>query len=212
MLGFEADALHGQIRLAPHFPADWTGFQAHNLHMQSATYDVSFSRDDSSILLEYQSRNTPEFTLEFAPAISPRAKVMGVEVNGRKAPYSIQNNATDQHVVVRSGWASGTIRIRLRDDFALAVPSDLPPLGAESRNLKLVSESWNAARDSVVYDVAGISGREYELPARGPAQIARVEGGEIVQTASGRVLRIRMPAGEPGYRHAGVTIHFSAAR
>lgn len=214
LLGFEADTAHRTIRLAPHLPADWTGFRAQNLRMGSATYDVNFQRDDSSINFQIQGRNANESTLEFAPAVSARAKVLDVEVNGKKAPYRLDANSEDQHVIVpvHVGDSDIAVHIGLRDDFGLTVPSDLPPLGAASRNLKVVSDTWSAAKDSVTYEVAGVPGQEYVLGVRGSARIARVDGAELFQAAAGPTLRLRIPAGNPGYQHARVTIHFETTR
>ena len=87
------------------------------------------------------------------------------------------------------------MHIRLRNDFGIANPSELPPLGEKSRNLKITSERWNAAHDQLELGIAGIPGESYELNLFGDAPIASVRGAELVSSATGmRKLKIVFPA------------------
>jgi len=69
--------------------------------------------------------------MELRPAVSPRAQVLGVTLNGRPAQFHLEPHANDQHVVVDASLVSGsnTIKIRLRNDFALTYVARLPLLG-----------------------------------------------------------------------------------
>ena len=214
-LGLQADALHQRLGLSPHVPGDWTWWKAQHVRVGSGMFDLAYSSTADAISLSITSPGgTKGTTLDFAPAISRNARVLGAEVNGAKAQCAIERSATDQHVRIRVPLdkPSTTVRILVRDNFTLVVPSDLPMLGATSHNLKVVSESWTAENDAVVYELAGISGEQYVLGLRGSARIKNVEGADLVQTTSGPALQVRVPSGEPEYRKVRITIHFGAAR
>jgi hypothetical protein len=212
-LGLKVDALNHRLSLAPHLPGDWTNWRAINVHMASATFDLAYSYAADTITLTVDTRGAERADLEFSPAISLSAKVLGVKVNGRTVKYNIRENSTDRHVEVDVplNASSTTVSIRVRDNYALVVPSDLPALGAPSRNVKVIAEQWDPENRSFTYEVAGISGEQYDLPVRGSAPILRVEGAEIVETSTGRVLRVKVPGGETGYRHVRCTIHFAVS-
>jgi hypothetical protein len=212
MLGLETDAIHHRIKLVPHVPADWTWWKAAPIRLGTAAYDLAYSSDADTISLSITPHQAQAGTLDFSPSISPIAKVTAVEVNGSKAQYSVEKYSTDQHVLVHVPLErAATVRIRIRNNFALAVPGDLPALGATSQNLKVVNESWDVAEATVVYELAGVSGREYILPVHGAARIARVEGAKLIQTSDGPALRVQLPPGQAGYQHIRVAIQLSRA-
>jgi hypothetical protein len=206
MLGIEASTIAKRLTIAPHLPGNWTWWNARNVHIGSSTVDLSYKYTDGAMTLNATAKNANGTRLQFAPAVSPRAKVTRVEVNGRRAKFDVQKTTTDQHVLVEAPLSSTktTIRITLQDDFALEIEQNLPELGAVSENLKIVNETWSTKNDSVSYEIAGISGKTYDIGLRGT--IADVEGGQLSQDR--RTLRVAIPAGEAGYRHAKLTIHF----
>jgi len=128
---------------------------------------------------------------------------------------ALVHGAVDQHVVVHFPVHGGpnSLRIRLQDDFALHVSANLPPLGGSSRNLKVVSRTWNTSRDRLEVEVAGLAGNEYEIPLRGAEQIAGVEGAELVASGQGKGhLRVRFPAADGAYVPRKILIRFNTGR
>jgi hypothetical protein len=207
MLGIEASTSAKRVTVAPHLPGGWTWWKAHNVHLGSATVDLAYQYANHAITLEATGTKVNGVMLEFSPAVSPRAKVTRVLVNGRAVKFDVERTETDQHVAVKVPLSSaGTkVRIAVEDDFALDIEQGLPELGMASKNLKVVSETWTEANDAVTYEVAGVSGGTYEIGVRGT--IESVEGGEL--SRDGRMLRLTIPAGVEGYRHRRVTIHFA---
>jgi GH15 family glucan-1,4-alpha-glucosidase len=215
MLGIQADAGAKRLDLAPHTPADWTWWKAANVRMGSATFDLALSSTASSVTLTIDARQAADTNLHLSYPVSRNAKVVGVELDGAPAKYSLEKNTTDQHVVLMAALRKPSIivRIRMENTFALVVPSDLPRLGETSRNLKVLSESWTGARnDAVTFEFDGLAGQTYELPIRGSAHVQRVEGAQLISLAGSPAVRIRVPAEQPGYRHLRVTISFAPTR
>ena len=76
----------------------------------------------------------------------------------------------------------------------------------------MISETWSSARDSMTLDVSGLAGKEYELSVWNPAQIASVEGAELMRNEGrGRFktqIHYSLPAGSEAYVSEKIVIHF----
>jgi hypothetical protein len=197
-------------------PAEWNSFQVNNERVGNEALDFAYSRSDDEITLHVRRTGPGDCTLEFSPAVSLRARIVGLDVNGRPASFRAQATAEDQHVRVRFTVFDGdnTVRIRLRNDFELEVANALPPLGARSRALKFISQSWNTDRSALTVQLAGVAGQEYDLALRGARQIASVSSAKVVQLPGGAAgLRVSFPAADRSeYETATVIIHFNSRR
>jgi hypothetical protein len=97
--------------------------------------------------------------------------------------------------------------IKLQNDFGLALNNDLPPLGAVSRSLKILSNVWNPDRTQLTLEISGVPGRSYDLEVWNPWQIQSVDGATL--TTPGKI-HIEIPATESkDYSHRTVAIHFA---
>jgi glycogen debranching enzyme len=209
LFGLQIDAEKHQVTLTPHIPADWTSFTMRNIRVGDARLDIHYKKSADALTIEADRSGTGDCWLEFSPALSLRAEVVSVELNGRPLVFKVQPNQNDQHVLVRfpvSG-SSNALTIRVRNDFGLTVTNELPPLGSASRDLRVISESWNAARNQLTMGVSGRAGSRYELGVWNAGQVSSVDGGTL--NRSGK-LQIQMPQGEAeSYTSQSVTIHFA---
>jgi hypothetical protein len=207
LFGLQTDAEARQITLAPHVPADWTYFAMRNVRVGAVSADFQYHKTADSIVLETSRKGSGELWLAFSPALSLRAQVSSVEMNGRPLPFRVQQNAVDQHIDVRFPVYGGpnTLVIRVRNDFEIAVANELPSLGGVSREIRILSESWNSARTQLTIDISGVAGRQYELGIWNAAQIASVEGAELNKLGK---LHIEIPAnGDGSYVSHRIVIH-----
>jgi glycogen debranching enzyme len=207
LLGLRIDAEGHQITLAPHLPADWISFAIRNVHVATVAANFQFRKTAASIVLEASRKGTGDCWVEFSPALSLRAQVIGVELNGRSIPFKLQPNANDQHLVLRFPVESGpnTLVIRVRGEFGIGETNELPPLGSASRELRILQETWNAARTALTLDVSGMAGHDYELSVWNADQISSVEGAKLSKVGK---LQIRLPSGEDeSYMRQQVVIH-----
>src|SRR6266568_4834047 len=216
LFGLEVDAAGRRLTFAPHIPADWNSFAIDNVHVGTVALNFRYHKTAEELTLETSRSGAGDCAIEFSPALSPRAGVTGAELNGRPVPFHLEKNAADQHVTVRFPVYGGpnVLRIRLKNDSGLSFNSTLPPLGARSRGLRVVSESWNPSLGALTLDVSGAAGGQYELDLWNPEQIVSVEGAELVKTSGGeKKLRIHFDenAGER-YPHEKIMIHFSGSR
>ena len=208
MFGFETNAEKKEVTLAPHVPADWTSFAINNVHAGSAELNFNYHKTSDTIVLETSRKGEGDCWVKFSPAVSLRAEVVSVELNGRSVPFKVEPNQNDQHVSMRFSIYGGpnNLVIRLKNDFGLSFSNELPTLGSASRGLRVTSESWNAAKNQWILDVSGRAGLQYELEIWNPGQVSGVEGASL--TKSGK-LEIKMPAaGADSYVGQKVVIHF----
>ena len=215
MLGLDADAANATLTFSPHVPADWTSLGIRNVQVGSAKLDLHYAKDTGGITLEVKAAGDASCTIDFQPAVSLRAKTLGVEWNGRATAFHVQSNEEDQHVVARVTIAGGqhTVRIRTQDDFGLSYDATLPAQGAASRGLRILSEAWSAARDRLTVEVSGIAGGRYELSVWNPGQMASADGVRMVKEADGRtLLLLDLPNnGDAAVSYATFSIQFAPA-
>jgi hypothetical protein len=96
--------------------------------------------------------------------------------------------------------------IRVKNDFGLTLANSLPPLGSTSRGLRVISNSWNSARDQVTVEVSGAPGMDYELGVWNPGQISSVQGAILTKQGT---IRIETPNETNGdYVHHKFLIYF----
>lgn len=219
LLGLAPDSIAGTLTFAPHVPANWTSFAIRNVAVGAVRIDLYYSKDLEGITLEAKASGTPSghssLSLDFQPAISLRAKVLGVTWNTRPVQFHLQPNDTDQHVLVRIPLSAGanTLRIHVKDDFGLAYDSTLPALGSTSAGLRIVSETWSSARERLTLAVSGRAGRTYRLSVWNAAQIASVTGGKLANAADGRsdlVVEFPSSSAADGVAHGTISIQFAS--
>ena len=201
LLGLQVNAGAATLTFAPHTPADWTSFEIRNEPVGSTKLDLKFTKDLSGITLNVKTTGGPPVTVDFQPAVSLRAKVLGVELNGRALPFRVQPNGIDQHVLVRTliSQGSNSLRIRLKDDFDIAYHSQLPAIGEASQGLRILSETWSPNRDRLTISVSGHAGSQYELSVWNAAQIAAVEGARLASSPDGKSrLILEFPKNDAG--------------
>jgi len=215
MFGLRSDATKGTLTFAPHPPADWTSFRITNVPVGSAKLDLHYSKDPGEIKLEVKVTGDPSRTVDFQPAVSLRAKVLGVEFNGKTVPFHVDSNGIDQHVITKIavGGASNTLRIRIQNDFGLSYSSTLPAIGASSEGLRILSETWTPARDRLTINASGLAGSQYKLSVWGAEQIAAVEGARLSKAEDGKTeLIVDLPKNGPeGVSSVAISIHFAKA-
>jgi glycogen debranching enzyme len=208
MFGLQTEAGQHRVTLAPHVPADWTAFAIRDVRLGGVTLDFQYHKTADTVTIEIKRTGDGECSLEFSPAFSLRTQVLSVQMDGRPLPFKMQPNTNDQHLVLHFpvNGQQTRLTIRMRNDFGLTLSNELPDLGSASRGLRVISESWNAARNQLTLDVAGRTGSRYELDVWNPGQVSSVEGASLTKFGK---LQIQMAEGAAeSYVPQKVVIHF----
>ena len=212
MFGLQRDARIRTLIFAPHVPADWGWYTVRNVQVAGTSVDLESKRSAGELLLQVAAFDGKPFTLDYQPAISARAKVLGVEGNGKPLEYHVTATEADQHVMIHATLAgkTNTIRIRMKNDFGIAYHLTLPPLGERSQGLRILTETWSPSRDALTLECSGAPGASYDLPLWNPKQVTSVEGAKLVEARGlGTVAHIELPVSDAqSFAHARVTFHF----
>jgi hypothetical protein len=209
MFGLETNAEKHQVTLEPHVPADWTSFAIRNVHAGTVNVDFEYHKNADSMVLETKRTGSGDCWVEFSPALSLRTQIVSVEMNGRPLSFKLQVNSNDQHLHVRFPVYGGpnSVIVRVKNDFGLTLSNVLPPLGSASRELRILSDSWNASRNQLSLEVSGLAGRSYEIAVWNPGQVASVDG--AVLSKAGK-LEIQIPGAESdSYVTQKIIIYFA---
>jgi glycogen debranching enzyme len=189
MFGLHADAANHALTFAPHVPADWTAYAIRGVALGADTLDLGYKKTAEAITLEISRKGSADCMMDFEPAVSLRAEIVGAELNGRAVPFKVEAHGADQHVLVHFGVNGGpnTLRIRLRNDFAVSYTSELPAFGSASESLRILSETWTGPHNLAFLKLEGKVGRTYELSVWGGNQLTAAEGAELIKMADGSV-------------------------
>ncbi|HEX6466929.1 MAG TPA: hypothetical protein VFZ99_06465 [Terriglobales bacterium] len=204
LLGINSSAIEHTVVVAPHVPADWNSWSATNVPACGGTVDLVYKKTPTEIFLQSIGRGSRDCTLVFSPGVSPRARTRG---------GTPEITLHDKHLTVRAPILAGpsTIRLQVSDDFGLALPAGLPPLGSKSRNLKIIREEWSTNRKQLRMQMSGIAGSSYSLKAYG-SKIGSVSGGKVMDSGENtQTLEISFPgdASTAAYATQTVILNFS---
>ncbi len=210
ILGLEVDAIAHRVTFTPHIPAGWNFLKISNLHVGDVVLELTYRKTEDGISLDIGRTGSGNCTLDFAPALGPRAKVLRSTLDGRPIANHLENHEVDQHaqILFPVEHAKTALQIRTRNDFGYSVDSQLPALGSASHGLRIVSESWDAPRNSLTLDVAGVPGNQYDLELWNATQLISVDGGTLAGTDKRKLTLSFAPASSGSYVHRQVTLHF----
>jgi hypothetical protein len=195
-------------------PADWSWFSVQHVPLGPVALNLNYQRSAGHIRLEVGSSGKGDCSLEFSPAVSLRARITSVRLNGRPLRFHLESNSSDQHVSMRVPVTGpgNTIEIQMKNDFELSQESTLPELGGASHGLRVLAESWTPARDTLTVRLSGAPGESYELSAWNPSQISSIEGAEMKDKSGPEAkVQLRLPSSAAGTDpEATIVFHFAA--
>ena len=137
-----------------------------------------------------------------------------VELDGHSWPFRLEDSATDRHVsmTIPVTRADSTVRVHVKNDFAIGLENALPALGSASEGLRVLAESWNSSRTQLTLSVSGCAGKTYGLEVWNPSQISSVKGGTLsVVRPEQASLTVEFPARSgDSYVRQDVVLSFAA--
>jgi glycogen debranching enzyme len=209
LFGLQFDAQAYTLTFTPHVPADWNEFAIRRVAAGNDSVNLHFSRKTDSLTITAEREGDADLKMDFRPALSPRAEVLGVTFNGRRVAFRLEPHDGDQHLIVETNLKSGqnTLEIVLHKDFAVTYRAHLPALGSASQGLRIVAETWSASRDALTLQTEGLSGRTYTLAVSDKEQIRSIDGAKLMQEG---LIEEAFPAanGSSELQTQTVTIHF----
>jgi glycogen debranching enzyme len=186
LFGLQFDAQAYTLTFTPHVPADWNQFAIRHIAAGNDSVNLHFSRTTDALTITAEREGGADLKMNFRPALSPRAEVVGATFNGRRVAFRLEPHHGDQHVIVEANLTSGqnTLKIVLRKDFAVSYAERLPALGSASQGLRIVAETWSASRDALTLQTEGLTGRTYTLAVSDKEQIKSIDGANLIADGS----------------------------
>lgn len=213
LFGLDTDAAAHHITLAPHLPADWTHFTMSHIQAGPCTLSIDFTKTLDILTYNIARESGSDCSLTLSPAVSLRAQISSVEIDGHHTALKLNTSSQDQHptVTIKLTNTSTKAVFHLHNDFGITQNTTLPALGSSSETLNIVSENWDTAHDILTLDLASAGSGNYELIVWNPAQIASAEGATLVKTSpeqSSLHITIAPHTGE-AIHHQQAILHFT---
>jgi glycogen debranching enzyme len=195
MFDLHVDAAQRLISLSPQLPANWDHAALNNIRLDNAAINLRID-EAPDVLRLHIAGNAPGAAIDFAPFLSPHARVLTATLDGKPLVFHVTAGSLDQqvHVHVPLAEHDQSVEIRTEGDLRISYDSDLPPLGEASSGARLVHQAWSADRSAWTLQFEGKPGVSYTFALAGASQIRSAEGADLT---SNHQLRIRMPAQAP---------------
>ena len=177
LFGLTWDAPSHTLRLTPRLPASWNTAQVKNVHLGSSVLDISYTREGSRMNISVHSAHPETLCVTGADAA--------------EAPCKSAASATHTFSAALPAVEIG-------------IPTDLPPSGAPTNQLKVLDEEYGA--DRATFTLAAPGGSEYEIRVRANAAHVVLEKGTMQRDH----VHVRFPEGT-GYQTEKLTFHWTGA-
>ncbi len=199
LLGWDANAPARRARLAPALPPDWTHVEARRLRVGETSIDVDIEQRPFGLTLAIRASG-PSVDLDVAPWIPPGHTHLRAHTTeggrARAVTFSTSGPVARPTVSIRTGTRPVSVAFSWRGGLSPVAPSvDLEP-GQVSAGLRITDFSWDGDAGAWRMDVAGPSGRAFDVALRGVE--ARTDSSAAVALGYGAHttrLRIRLPDG-----------------
>ena len=213
MLDLRVDALNRRISLAPQLPANWDHATLRNIRLGEAAVELRIEQNPGLMRLRIGGNASGGAVLDYAPAFSPHARILGATLDGRALPFTVTASGHDQRLSMHIPLAGydQIVEVRTAGDLHIAYDSVLPPLGGASQGPRLTHEFWSPDHGTWTLQFEGVRGGVYEFAVIGAEEIRSVEGCELLREPSGAArLRLRLP--EQGPARATLILRLAARK
>ncbi len=134
MLGFDGDATHRTLTIAPHMPQTWTvEFERYRVGRSLVSGKITRARGEVRIAVTITG---DPLQVTLSPAFALGAKLIGVEVNGARAAAQLESTPGDTHVTLRTNAisrAEAIVRVTEREEAAPVLSRPAPGDPARTR-------------------------------------------------------------------------------
>jgi glycogen debranching enzyme len=214
LFGLAADAPAHLLLFAPRLPGDWESAAVRNYPIGSQRIDVEVERLEhvvlgegdsavrgSELLARFRLRDRgSDLSVRFAPTLPPGSRVVRVAVNDRPVEFEELRTAfsTTVDVDLSVGDYGSTAAVFYEPGISVAPRRPEPAEGSPSREVRIISYTYDDDREVYLLRVEGRGGQTYNIDVVSPWSVpSDVSGGQLSEAGSGRyTLYVRFD-GEP---------------
>lgn len=134
MLGFDGDAVHRTLAIAPHIPQNWA-VEFEHYQVGRSTISGAITRARGELRVSLTISGDP-LQVTISPAFASGATLIGAELNGSRAAARLESTPGDTHVTLRTAAVSraeAVIRVSEPAEAAPVFTKPAPGDPAEAR-------------------------------------------------------------------------------
>jgi len=194
LLGMDLDIPRRVLHLTPDLPPTWRDVAVRQFPCGQGQLSIALHQTPGRLTAELNTTGVPEFGLEFSPALPAGATVVSVMQGGTSIPFQTEDNGSDVHAHVSlASVAKTTIEIRYRGGIGVDVPWQPILEGDSSRNLHVLSTSYQSGQFQML--VEGRPELKYEIRLLTPWLVSAASSAEdVVVEGDWKILRVAAPA------------------
>lgn len=168
LLGIEIDAPAGQVKVAPHLPADWDSVRVEQLAVGDARLALRLERKGRTLSLAVSRQGGGSgrpITVEFAPALPLGAQGVARAGDGAR----LETRTLPGAVIARDSAVlrdAVQLAVRWEGGWEVSPPRQAARIGERSSALRVLSERMQGA--TYVVKLEGRAGTSYALRVRAP--------------------------------------------
>ena len=93
MLGLDADAGNGRLRLCPALPAHWDSLEVRNIRTGNRLIHMQFKRTPATLSYNFNGGSNDGLIIEFAPLLPAGTRVLSCRLNHKEVPFTSRISA-----------------------------------------------------------------------------------------------------------------------
>jgi len=192
LLGIEARDAGASLHFAPQLPADWDRVEVRNVRAGRARFDLALRRGGGRMSVRINRRaegaghggkgaaRGGALRFKVAPAFPLDARVLGVRVNGRPAPFDAEQRGDVQFVGTEFGVeGQAEVTFEYEEGTDVYVAREAPRPGARSTGLRVLRSRAEAGGLRLLLEGSG--GHSYTLGVRGAREVGDAPGVDEVR-------------------------------
>jgi hypothetical protein len=208
LVGFKGDARNKRLSIAPQLPVAWDALEVKRYRLGSELFSVSIRRSNGSYQATIEKQTDAPYEIRFAPSFGHFTKIQAVTVEGKPAPFKVEETSQDTSVVVHARINKRLeIEIKYTAGIEIDVPLEAIEIGQRTTGLKFLGVERGT--DHLHLLVEGAGGRSYKLRVLS-AHDLKIGGARLVSTSGQwRELEVSFteaPAGHYGKKRIQIAI------
>jgi glycogen debranching enzyme len=198
LMGFKGHEQKKQLTIAPQLPAVWEALEVKRYRLGNELFSVSLRKANGNYKATIEKQTNEPYEIRFAPSFAPFTKIQAVSVEGKPAPFKMEESSQDDSVVVNARMNRRLeIEIKYAAGLEIEVPLEALEIGQRTTGLKFLGVE--RGKDHLNFVVEGVGGRSYRLKVLSAAREVKIIGARLVSTSGQwRELEVSFSESEAG--------------
>jgi hypothetical protein len=186
------------LTLAPQLPAAWESLDLKRYRVGNEQISIALRKTGGSYQAILEKLTDTPYEVRFAPAFGAFTRIQSVTVDGRPAPFKLEESSQAIRLAVNVRLQK---RLEIEIKYAAGIEIDLPlaeiEIGQRTSGLKFLGVE--RGRENLALLLEGVNGRSYRFRIQSAARELKIDGAKLLSTAGQwRELEVSFPNSEAG--------------